>query len=178
MIFVPRCVANRMCYFRQVMDDGTDRRSSLSADSSIGREFGMKFHHVGVAVRSIEDALRYYVDVFGFEQATQPIDVEPEQVRVCFVRAEPGVMIELVEGVGDTSPVNQILERTGAGTYHICYQVDDLDVAIRRLREDRCFPFKRFEVAFDGTHRFAFLLTPDRQLFELCERPADEGTTR
>jgi len=129
----------------------------------------MSVHHVGVAVKSIERALEYYVGVFGFEQVSEPVEVEPEHVRVCFVRTDPGVMIELVEGVDDQSPVRELLERTGAGTYHICYQVDDLDHAIRELRSHRCFPFKRFEVAVDGPHRFAFLLTPDRQLFELCE---------
>jgi len=130
----------------------------------------MTFHHVGVAVKSIDDALRYYVDVFGFERLGDPVEVEPEHVRVCFLRAEPGFLIELVEGLDDQSPVRELLERPGAGTYHICYQVDDLDRAVRELRSHNCFPFKRFEVATEGPRRFAFLLTPDRQLFELCER--------
>jgi len=135
---------------------------------------GMRFHHVGVAVPSIERALEYYVGLFGFEQVAPPVDVPPEQVRVCFVRAQPGVMIELVEGVGDGNPVQSILERTGAGTYHICYQVDDIDAAIRILRKNKCLPFKRFEMRCHGLRRFAFLLTPDRQLFELCEAENDE----
>ena len=135
---------------------------------------GMRFHHVGVAVRSIEKALEYYVGLFGFEQVAPPVNVPPENVRVCFVRAEPGVMIELVEGVGEESPVETILERTGAGTYHICYQVDDIDAAIRILRRNKCLPFRRFEMRTHGLRRFAFLLTPDRQLFELCEAETDE----
>lgn len=135
---------------------------------------GMRFHHVGVAVRSIEKALDYYVGLFGFEQIAPPVDVPSEHVRVCFVRADPGVMIELVEGVGEQSPVERLLERTGAGTYHICYQVDDLDAAIRILRRNKCRPFKRFEMRTHGLRRFAFLLTPDRQLFELCEAESDE----
>jgi len=90
---------------------------------------------------------------------------------VCFVKAGPGVMIELVEGVGDESPVKELLKRPGAGTYHICYQVDDLDHALRELRSNKCFLFKQFEVETSGPKRFAFLLTPDRQLFELCEAP-------
>ncbi len=135
---------------------------------------GMRFHHVGVAVRSIEKALDYYVGLFGFEQVSPPVDVPPENVRVCFVRANPGVMIELVEGVGEENPVEGILERTGAGTYHICYQVDDIDAAIRILRRNKCLPFRRFEIQTHGLRRFAFLLTPDRQLFELCEAESNE----
>lgn len=125
-------------------------------------------------MRSIEEALRTYRGVFGFEQVSDPIEVPHEHVRVCFLRAGSDVMIELVEGVDEESPVRELLQRTGAGTYHICYQVDDLDRAIRELRAHRCFPFKRFEVAGQEPRRFAFLLTPDRQLFELCEAPARE----
>jgi methylmalonyl-CoA mutase C-terminal domain/subunit len=127
-----------------------------------------------VAVKSIDAALDYYVDVFGFEKTMEPVEVEPEHVRVCFLRAKPGFMIELVEGMDDQSPVKDIVERTGAGTYHICYQVNDLDTAIKQLRAHGCLPFKRFEVDTSGPRRFAFLLTPDRQLFELCEA-ADHG---
>ncbi len=151
--------------------------SSSSSDgtstAAVGAKLGLSFHHVGVAVRSIEEALQTYAGVFGFEPVSDPIDVEHEHVRVCFVRAGD-VLIELVEGVDDESPVRQLLERTGAGTYHICYQVDDLDQAIRELRARRCFPFKRFEVTGQEPRRFAFLLTPDRQLFELCEAPSGE----
>lgn len=135
----------------------------------------MRFHHVGVAVKSIDDALEYYRDVFGFEQISEPIHVEAENVRVCFIRTEPGVLIELVEGIGDQSPVQSVLDRFTGGTYHICYQVNDLDHAISELRAHRCRPFKRFEVAAPDPSRFAFLLTPDRQLFELCEAAGTEG---
>jgi methylmalonyl-CoA epimerase len=124
---------------------------------------------VGVAVRSIERALRYYVDVFGFERISDTIDVDPEHVKVCFLDAGNGVRIELVEGVGDESPVRELLKRPGAGTYHICYQVNDLDRSLRELKNRGCRPFRQFEVETTGPRRFAFLFTPDRQLFELCE---------
>jgi methylmalonyl-CoA/ethylmalonyl-CoA epimerase len=135
-----------------------------------GSPLGMSFHHVGVAVRSIEKALDYYVGLFGFRQVIPPLEVPPEGVRVCFLEAPPGIFIELVEGLGESSPVSDLVERTGGGAYHICYQVENLDEAVKRLRARRCFPFKRFEMRAHGMSRFAFLLTPDRQLFELCER--------
>ena len=131
---------------------------------------------MGVAVRSLSAALDYYVGLFGFEQVAEPVEVASEHVRVCFLRAAPGVMIELVEGLDEHSPVRELLERTGAGTYHICYQVDDLDAAVSTLREHRFLPFKRFQVEVAGPNRFAFLLTPDRQLLELCARTAGEAS--
>lgn len=135
--------------------------------SGSGPAADMRFHHIGVAVERIEDALPMYLDGFGFRKVSEPVDVPPEQVRVCFIEIQPGVQVELVEGLGDASPVHGLLERSGPGTYHICYEVDDLDRTIKRLRGLKCLPFKRFEMPPYG--RFAFLLTPDRQLFELCE---------
>ena len=136
----------------------------------------MAFHHVGVAVKSIDAALGYYTDLFGLRQVSEPLEVPGERVRVCFLEAPPGVLLELVEGLGEGSPVADIVERTGAGTYHICYLVADLDAAIRALRAGGCHRLKRFERPGPGDpavagspRRFAFLLTPDRQLFELCE---------
>jgi methylmalonyl-CoA/ethylmalonyl-CoA epimerase len=143
----------------------------------LGAELGLRIHHVGVAVRSIERALRYYVDVFGFRRITETIDVDPEHVKVCFLEDRDGVRIELVEGVGDESPVRELLRRPGAGTYHICYQVSDLERAVRELKERGFRPFRRFEVNTSGPRRFAFLLTPDRQLFELCEVADSRETT-
>ena len=75
--------------------------------------------------------------------------------------------------VGDQSPVDGVLERFGGGTYHICYEVDDLEAAIQVLRRNKCRPFRTFEMRTHGLRHFAFLLTPDRQLFELCE--AEDG---
>jgi methylmalonyl-CoA epimerase len=138
----------------------------------------MSFHHVGVAVKSIDVALEYYTDLFGLRQVSEPLEVPGEHVRVCFLEVPhlspsegtlPGVLIELVEGIGEKSPVADIVERTGAGSYHLCYRVADLDDAIRRLRAGGCLRLKRFERPGPEPRRFAFLLTPDRQLFELCE---------
>jgi len=128
------------------------------------------FHHVGVAVHDIAKALEYYTGVFGFTRHSETTDVTSQNVRVCFVKTPGGELIELVEGVGPDSPVREILSRTGAGTYHICYEVPDLDAAVAGLRRQGFFRLRRFEQPIDGgVRRFAFMLTPDRQLFELCE---------
>lgn len=143
----------------------------------------MSFHHVGVAVKSIAAALEYYTGLFGLRQVSEPVEVPGEHVRVCFLEVPhaspsggtaPGVLIELVEGIGERSPVADIVSRTGAGPYHLCYRVADLDAAIRRLRAGGCLRLKRFEGP--DRRRFAFLLTPDRQLFELCEAADREST--
>lgn len=129
----------------------------------------MRFHHVGVAVEDIGRALETYLGVFGFRRVTDTIEVAGQGVRVCFVEAPPGVLIELVEGIGDASPVRGVLRRAGPGPYHLCYRVDDLDQALRALRKRKCRSIRRFELTGDRTERFAFLSSPDGQLFELCQ---------
>ena len=141
-----------------------------SPNSAAATAVDLHFHHVGVAVKSIDEALGYYTGLFGMRQVSEPLEVPSENVKVCFVEAPGGVLIELVEGIGEKSPVAEIVERTGAGPYHLCYRVDDLDDAIKKLRAGGCHRLKRFERVAQGFRRFAFLLTPDRQLFELCER--------
>jgi methylmalonyl-CoA/ethylmalonyl-CoA epimerase len=133
------------------------------------KDIAMTFHHVGVAVKSIKTALETYTGIFGFRRLTPPLEVSPQRVKVCFVEAPPGVLIELVEGIGDNSPVKKVLERSGSGPYHLCYKVDDLDEAVGELEARGCILFRRFEMPAHGLRRFAFLFTPDNQLFELCE---------
>jgi methylmalonyl-CoA epimerase len=129
----------------------------------------MTFHHVGVAVHSLDETLRSYTEIFGFRLLGAPQIVPSEHVRVCFVEAGPGVLIELVEGLGADSPVAGILERSGSGPYHLCYRVDDLDLALGELRARGCYRVRTFTDGTGSARRFAFLLTPDRQLFEIFE---------
>ena len=139
----------------------------------------MKLHHVGVAVPSIARALEDYVGLFGYRKVSTAIEVAGEGVRVCFLESPSGELVELVEGVDESSPVAGILERTGGGPYHLCYSVPDIDETIAALRRKRCRLVRRFDQSAFGQRRFAFLMTPGRQLFELCEADpaaADELT--
>ena len=147
---------------RRASRDESDEEEALRAASGFGLPtggplgLGMEFHHIGVAVKSISRALEYYIGAFGFRKATEVLDVPSEKVRVCFIASPSGVLIELVEGVGDDSPVAEILKQPGAGPYHLCYSVPDLDIAIEKLRQNRCFLLKRFERPAYGHNRFAF----------------------
>lgn len=133
------------------------------------KNLDMTFHHTAVAVADMQEALELYTGVFGFEKLTEPVEVRSQKVNVCFVQAPPGVMIELVAGIGEGSPVTKLLNKNRPGPYHICYRVKDLDNALAVLESQGCTVFKRFEMPTHGLRRFAFLLAPDNQVFELCE---------
>lgn len=128
----------------------------------------IRLHHVGCAVPSIEQALRLYEQAYGLRAASPVHEVPSQRVRVCFVEVG-STLVELVEPVGDDSPVQGVLERTRGGPYHLCWEVDDLDAEIRRLRGLGFLPVNKFRAGGPDERRFAFLLDPQGQLLELCE---------
>jgi methylmalonyl-CoA/ethylmalonyl-CoA epimerase len=178
---------NSGAQFTSGASGGAPTQSDPNLGGSPPQPVPLRLHHVGCAVRSIERALAYYTGVLGFKQVTPPIEVPSQRVKVCFVEASsedgdrhpaPGLYLELVEGVGADSPVQRLLENTDGGPYHLCFEVQDLDAAIRWLRSQGFFRLTRFELAAHGLRRFAFMLTPDRQLIELCERDVAETTNK
>lgn len=92
----------------------------------------LKVDHIGVAVRSLEDAIRMYSEGLGME--VMSIQVVPEQkTRVALIPVGES-RLELLEATDADSPVARFIARRGEGIHHICLQVDDLAAAISRLR--------------------------------------------
>ena len=84
--------------------------------------------HVAVVVRSIEESLPRYRDLFGLEPIERPIDMPSQAVRVVFLAAgsEPWPRIELIEPTDETSGVARFLAGHGEGLHHVCLRSGDL----------------------------------------------------
>jgi len=88
-----------------------------------------KLNHVGVATPSIEDSIRLYRDMLGATRIQEPFDLPSQGVRVCFVDL-PNSQIELIEPLGDDSPVLAFLAKNPkGGQHHICFEVPDIIAA-------------------------------------------------
>jgi methylmalonyl-CoA/ethylmalonyl-CoA epimerase len=123
------------------------------------------FHHVGVAVRDLHDAIPIYKDLFGYEVTSGPFDDPIQRVSVCFLsRGSGDPAIELVAPLGPNSPVDRTLKK-GGGTYHICYQVPDIRAAIEHLKMHGSFLLSGPvpAVAF-AMREIAWLLTDEANL--------------
>jgi methylmalonyl-CoA/ethylmalonyl-CoA epimerase len=84
----------------------------------------MKIDHLGIAVRSIGEAVGFYRDALGLElEATET--VKDQGVRVALLGVGES-RIELLEPVSDDSPVGRFIAKRGEGLHHICYEVPDL----------------------------------------------------
>ena len=85
-----------------------------------------KLNHVGVATPSIDKAVALYRDVLGATSITEKWAMEEQGVWVCFVNL-PNSQIELIEPLGDNSPLKGFLAKNPAGgQHHICFEVEDI----------------------------------------------------
>ncbi len=92
-----------------------------------------RLNHVGVATPSIERSLETYRSLFGAEPHGAPFDLPAQGVRVCFVDA-PNAQIELIEPLGDDSPIARFLEKNPlGGQHHVCFEVPDIGAARAEL---------------------------------------------
>ena len=91
-----------------------------------------RLNHVAIAVKDIAAAAAIYRDTLGAEvSAAEP---QPDHgVTTVFVNL-PNTKIELLEPLGEGSPIAKFLERNGdGGIHHLCYEVDDIIAARDRL---------------------------------------------
>ena len=93
-----------------------------------------KLNHVGIATPSIEESWRLYRDVMGVTDIT-PRRALPEQgVWVSFVNL-PNAQIELIEPLGEDSPIHGFLARNPrGGQHHVCFEVKDILAARDDMR--------------------------------------------
>ena len=88
-----------------------------------------RLNHVGVATPSIAQSVALYRDLLGATRIHEPFDLPPQGVRVCFVDT-PNSQIELLEPLGEDSPIAKFLEKNPAGgQHHICFEVPDIHKA-------------------------------------------------
>ncbi len=84
-----------------------------------------RLNHVAIAVPALGPAAAVYRDALG-AQVSDPMPQPEHGVTVIFVSL-PNTKIELLEPLGDKSPIAAFLERNPAGgMHHVCYEVDDI----------------------------------------------------
>ena len=82
-----------------------------------------RIEHLGIAVKSIEEALPYYEQVLGFE-CYNIETVEDQKVRTAFLKVGD-TKIELLEATSPDSTIAKFIENRGEGIHHIAYKVED-----------------------------------------------------
>jgi methylmalonyl-CoA/ethylmalonyl-CoA epimerase len=91
-----------------------------------------RLNHVAIAVRDIASATAVYRDTLGATVSEQ-VQQHEHGVTTVFIML-PNTKIELLEPLGENSPIEKFLERSPeGGVHHICYEVDNILAARDRL---------------------------------------------
>jgi methylmalonyl-CoA/ethylmalonyl-CoA epimerase len=89
--------------------------------------------HIGVAVKSIEGALKFWEGTLGIKCAGIE-DVAEQKVKTAFLPLKD-TEVELLEPTADDSPVAKFIEKKGEGIHHLAIRVPDLQKALSELKE-------------------------------------------
>lgn len=130
-------------------------------------------HHVAIIVRSIEESLPRFRELFGLESETEPMVFAPQGVRLAFLPTgpDPAARLELVEPVDSDSGVARFLATRGEGVHHICFLTDDLPLTLEHLAEREAELIDREpRPGAHGTVAFVHPRTLNGVLWEILER--------
>ncbi len=94
-----------------------------------------RLNHVAIAVPDIASASRVYRDMLG-ATLSEPVEQPEHGVTVVFIEL-PNTKIELLEPLGENSPIANFLAKApSGGIHHVCYEVDDILAARDRLKRE------------------------------------------
>lgn len=91
-----------------------------------------KISHIAVVVPELEEALSFWVEALGLS-LVHVEHVADQGVDVAFLPAGESD-IELLEPIDPQSGVARYLEKRGPGIHHICFEVEDIDETLDRLK--------------------------------------------
>jgi methylmalonyl-CoA/ethylmalonyl-CoA epimerase len=126
--------------------------------------------HIGIAVKTIDQAGKFYTDVLGLK--IQDIEnVAEQKVNVAFLPITDSE-VELIESTHDDGPVAKFIEARGEGIQHIAFRVENIEDALAELKAKGVRLIDQQPRKGAGGARIAFIHPKETNgvLVELCER--------
>ena len=129
-----------------------------------------RIDHIGIAVKGIEQAGKFYTDILGLE--IEDIEhVSDQKVNVAFVPVADSE-VELLASTDSDGPVAKYLDYRGEGVQHIAFRVEDIEEALKELKEKGVRLIDQAPRKGAGGAKIAFIHPKETNgvLVELCER--------
>jgi methylmalonyl-CoA epimerase len=129
-----------------------------------------KIDHLGIAVKSIDAAMKVYTDILGLKVIGIET-VEEQKVKTAFIPVGES-KIELLESTSPDGPIAKFIEKRGEGIQHIALRVDNLEAKLKELKEKGVRLIDEKPRIGAGGAKIAFIHPKDTKgvLIELCER--------
>jgi methylmalonyl-CoA/ethylmalonyl-CoA epimerase len=126
--------------------------------------------HIGVAVKGLKDAGMFYKEKLGLEMEGME-EIPDQKVRVAFFPIGESE-VELLESTAPDGPVSKYINARGEGIQHIAFRVDDIDGALKELKEKGVRLIDKEARKGAGGAKIAFIHPGETNgvLVELCER--------
>ena len=130
----------------------------------------LKIDHLGIAVNSVEEGKKFWSDVLGLEFEGAET-VEEQKVTTAFFPVGQSE-VELLESTSPDGPVAKYIEKKGQGIQHIAFRVENIDEALKELREKGIRLIDEKPRKGAGGAQIAFLhpKATGGVLVELCQR--------
>jgi methylmalonyl-CoA/ethylmalonyl-CoA epimerase len=126
--------------------------------------------HIGIAVKTIEQAGKFYTDVLGLK--VQDIEtVADQKVNVAFIPITDSE-VELLESTQPDGPVAKYIDARGEGVQHIAFRVENIDEALAELKAKGVRLIDQEPRKGAGGAKIAFIHPKETNgvLVEICER--------
>ena len=126
--------------------------------------------HIGIAVKSIEQAGKFYTDVLGLK-IMDIENVADQKVNVAFLPITDSE-VELLQSTQDDGPVAKFIEAKGEGIQHIAYRVENIEEALAELKAKGIRLIDEKPRKGAGGAKIAFIHPKETNgvLVEICER--------
>ena len=111
--------------------------------------------HLGIAVCSLEEALRFYQDTLGMSVTSQET-VGAERVRIAMLPVGLAAKVELLEATDPESTIAKFIEKRGPGLHHVALRVDDLAIVLEQLKTQGCRLLNEPRIGAGG-HTYVFV---------------------
>ncbi len=130
----------------------------------------MKVSHIGIAVRSLTEAVSKYGALFGNDHPHRE-EVQEQGVDVASYPVGDAV-VELTAATRDDSPIAKFIEKRGEGIHHIAFEVEDIEAELARLKESgvRLIDERPKEGAHEMLIAFVHPSSFNGVLVELCQK--------
>lgn len=130
----------------------------------------LKVDHIGIAVKSIEEAKKLYHDLLGLPHAGNET-VQEQKVTTAFFPVGD-TEVELLESTAPDGPIAKYLEKRGEGVQHIAFRVENIEEALVELKARGIQLIDEKPRKGAGGAQIAFLHPKSTYgvLVELCQR--------